>query len=174
MCAFLIPRAASFKKRQHIQLHGSIPFFFFILFFSFFTPDPHCFCHWQRLKSSHPPMSFTKWDTTSRTCCVTSSLLTLLRMQQPHVLGDACSPGDPAGSPPVGKQEHAEKQEKDLTVQSSVIGSDVKVTLSSSDIGNIASTSETAWRKEFNLLEEHWQHPSKVFWEMYCSSPVTV
>lgn len=94
-------------------------------------------------------------------------------MQQPTVLGDARSPRDPTGSPPVGKQEHAAKEEKDLTAQSSVVRSDVNVTLSSSDIGTIASTSGTAWKKEFNLLEEHWQHPSEAFWEIYCSLPVT-
>lgn len=46
----------------------------------------------------------------------------------------------------VGKQEHVEKKNT-TTVQNSVIGTDFKVTLSGSDIGNTASVSETARKK---------------------------
>lgn len=72
------------------------------------------------------------------------------------------------GSPPVGKQERAERDK----VGSGVIGRDVKVTLSSGDIGNMASRGTTAGKKEFNLMEEHRQR--KAFWEICCSLPVTV
>lgn len=46
----------------------------------------------------------------------------------------------------VAKQEHVERKNT-TTVQNSVIGTDFKLTLSGSDIGNVASVSETARKK---------------------------